>query len=353
MRLLERLVLGAALLALLILPSSGERCQAEEGRGFNACGLCEGTGGLPERALTPSVTDSIGRAIARHNERVIARTDSLYRAGRFGAPDTPEAQRRALVHFQLRSWNGFRYTADLASSQDRLVLVTGDTPLAPFAKGYANTAVYPLRFIDKVRAGRGGFCVDYRIPESYDEKILDGGVTIRVRRQTVDLDGKGSTPVLNREAPTSLHKTVELLYESRFCGQVREERVVDRGDTLMLLSIDHLEGSHVRKFGTHQLGAITEWRSYVEGDRDPVNPRIGACAYFPHIHLDMPFFLPDLGLDDLRDFDFPFPMMKATWFQSPPKDVPSWLGLEATGTITGWDSAGPRPTELNTRYPDL
>lgn len=319
-----------------------------------ACALCDGSGGLPEMPLTPSRTDSIGRAASRHNLRVIARTDSLYRSGHFGPPESPEAKRRALVHFQLRVWSGFRYTADLAGQRTHVVGIEDESALVPFARGYANVAVYPLRFIDRARIGRGGFCVQYNFPPKYDEKIVDGGVVVRVRRDEVELEQDRKAVVISREAPTSAHKTVELLYEPRLCGEVREERIIDRGDTLMLLAIENLDGAHVRKFGTHRLGAMAEWRSYTEGDRDPENPRLGACAYFPHIHLDMPFFLPDLGLDDLRDFDYPFPMMDANWFQTPAGSLPEWLKVDATsGTIAGWKSAGPRPEEITRRYPDL
>lgn len=95
-----------------------------------------------------------------------------------------------------------------------------------------------------MRIGRGGFCINYAIPDAYDEQILDGGVTVRIRRMD-QLDHQGVRPVINREQPTSEHSTVELLYEACFAGRVTEERVVDRGDTLLFLSIDNIEGAHV------------------------------------------------------------------------------------------------------------
>ncbi|MBK8232652.1 MAG: hypothetical protein IT349_03000 [Candidatus Eisenbacteria bacterium] len=344
-------MLALALLGIGLLHPSA--APGETKPGGSGIPICLGNGGLPELPLTATITDSVGQALSRHNHRVVARTDSLYRAGRFGRPGSDEAKKRALIHFQLRSWSGFRYTADFANQTRQVLVAADDAPLAPFSADYANVAVYPLRFIDQVRIGRGGFCINYAIPDAYDEQILDGGVTVRIRRMDLELDHQGVRPVINREQPTSEHSTVELLYEACFAGRVTEERVVDRGDTLLFLSIDNIEGAHVRKFGTHRLGAITEWRSLVRGDDDPANPRIGAAAYFPEIHLEMPFFLPDLGLDDLRAYDYPLPVMETSWYRSPPSSLPEWLKVDPSGTIKNWKLHGPRPKALTERYPDL
>lgn len=319
----------------------------------DGCSQCDPLRATTRRPFTEPLVDSVGSAYDRHNLAVLARTDSLYRAGRFGSPKSDEAKKRARTHFQLRTWNGFRYTAAFGTPRTEVVFADNETPFRPFAQVYANTAVYPLRFIRDAQVGLGGFCVSYAMPAKYDEVILDGGVRVRIYRDDIRGDDDQRVPVLSREVPTSEHKSVEMLFSETFCGRVKTSRVVDRGDTLEMVALTDLSGIHIRKFGLHQLGGLAEWRSVTHGDSDPAKPRLGAAAYFPSIHLEMPLFLPDLGLDDLRNFDYPFPLMSAAWFRNPPANVPAWLRVESTGTVKDWESAGPRPSVLSEMFPDL
>jgi hypothetical protein len=144
---------------------------------------------------------------------------------------------------------------------------------------------------------------------------------------------------------------VDLAYERRCCGRIRTERILDRGDTLDLLVLDDIRGMYARKAGTHRLNALLFWRSRVEGDRDPARPRVGACAYFPGIHIHLPVFLPDLGLEDLREFDLPQPILPAEWFRNPTES--DWMTVHPGGMIRPWGARGPRPWILDERYPDL
>lgn len=334
-------------------PALAEPNGAELHAPIAACGYCELEEPSRRRDASASMVDSIGRAADQHNRAVFARTDSLYRVGRFGKPGSESGRRNARLHAQIRSWNGFTYTSVLAAHPTRLFTVSGEEPLYPFARSYANSAVFPLCFVDRAVIGPAGFCVTYHMPEVYDEWVKDGGVRVRVRRETVDAEKRRGIPMISRQMPTSLHSTVELLYENGFCGSVFTRTIVDRGDTLDILALRDLEGTWVRKLGFHRMGALLEWRSHVEGDRDPDNVRCGAVAYFPEISLSMPLFLPDLGLDDVREFDFPLPMLSSEFYERPADTPLDWLRVEPNGTIQEWRGAGPRPAIVSEICPDL
>ena len=108
-------------------------------------------------------------------------------------------------------------------------------------------------------------------------------------------------------------------------GHARD--MVDRGDTPGLDHHHDVEGMYVRKAGVHRLGAVVFWRSRVEGDRDPARPRVGGCAYFPRIQIRLSL-LPDLGLDDLREFDLPQPVVAS--------------GVDRAGAASGLDPGASR-----------
>jgi hypothetical protein len=130
-------------------------------------------------------------------------------------------------------------------------------------------------------------------------------------------------------------------------------RIEDRGDSLELVMIYDLRGVYARKAGVHVLGALVAWRSIVAGDDPPANPRMGACAYFPRLTFILPTFLPDLGLDDLRDFAYPQPVAPKSWFYYPHRYLPPWVTATSTEVFTRWRSQGPRPRILSELFPDL
>ncbi len=324
--------------------------------GSDCAGPCNPDPSVPVRYLGEAGVDSIGRLLANHNDRVFARTDSLYRAGFFGRPGTDEARRRAVVHEQLRSLTGIDYTVDLGRTRGRLEKVDEAALLEPFGRRYVGSTVYPLRFLREGLAGNGGFCMQYDLPQSFDEISWIGGVRSRVYSQTIrpeDGDHGQPVPALVVQVDMEMHKSVDMIYEGNYCGRITSDHIVDRGDTLDLYTVSDIRGMYVRKFGLHRLGAIIAWRSHVEGDRDPAHPRIGACVYFPHIHIELPVFLPSIGLEDLRDFDVPQPVLPSPWFQEHAGKQVEWVRIERSGLFDPWKAVGPRPKVLDTKFPDL
>jgi hypothetical protein len=302
------------------------------------------------RYLREESVDSIAGRLAAINMRVFAATDSLYRAGAFGSPGSDEAEEGARIHFHMRAATGMDYITEFATGEP--LWVNEQSLITPFARKYENYGVYPIRFLVRALAGEGGFCMLYDFPDAFDAMVPMGGLTVRAHMDEVGGGGR-RREALSLALPTSQYKTVDLLYESRFCGRVGAETVVDRGDTLLVQILDDLDGVSVRRWGTHRMRAIVIWSNLVHGDRDPVHPRLGAVAYFPHIQLRLPLFLPDLGLADLRDFDQPNPIFPFYWYRDMAERPVDWITADERGNLYPWKSYGPRPGFLDERFPDL
>ena len=304
--------------------------------------------------LDGAAVDSIGRAFSRHNTEVVQRADSLYRAGYFGRIGEDESKTRAINFVQLRCWNAMHYLANLSTDTRGVSWVDDPDELPGFSDRYRNLAIYPLRFIQRARIGAQAFCAQYDIPKDFDERIPYGEDRVRLRHQRKDLPGLGKVDMVSREHKPEPGKTLELLFSTEdFSGDVLVERIVDRGDTLNLVSLANIEGLYVHKSGLHKLTAIVVWWNHVEGLQEPANVRIGGCAYFPSIKFSLPSFLPDLGLADLRDFAFPPPIFAGELFRNPQTVFPSWLETHSNGQFRGWESFGPRPELVEHRFPDL
>ncbi len=294
--------------------------------------------------------DALGRRMTEVNDSAWRRCNRLLAAGAFGKPNSDEARRRTLAHFQLRSQNAMHYLAELGTDSV-LFRVTESSLVRPFGSWYANTTVFPIHTLREGLIGRGRFCLVYDLDEPFDGTYMLGGVPLRVHSAEVREDGAtDSRPALSVEFGSTLHKSIELQFLAQVCGRVRCETIVDRGDTLELITLSDIEGMFVRRAGSHRLAALAVWRSATVGDRDPVRPRAGACAYFPRISIGLPF-LPDVGLDDLRDFDLPSPVVSMLWVHAHPRAP--WMTVSPDAYFRPWEAIGPRPAELERRFPDL
>lgn len=300
--------------------------------------------------LDRAAIDSIGRTFSDHNTAIMTRADSLRRAGYFGPADSEAATVDARRYVQLRTWNAMHTISHLTALHGGVARMQGDGHFLPLIEGFFSAAMYPLRNVEVARVGEGAFCLRYVIPDGYEESFAFGHLVVRVRtHETRDAEGR-PLRVFSREWASGDGK-IELLFENLYTGRVRRESIVDRGDRLDLLVFFDLDGLYVRKHGTHRLSGMAVWRSVVEGDEVPANPRLGAVAYFPNIDIDLPWFLPDVGLEDLRDFAYPAPLLGRDVVAARAQ-LPAWLGLDDTGQLEGWNTVGPRPKVLDEIFPD-
>ncbi len=352
-------LLYALAAAILLVPSPSGAPIPEDSKlpGIEApgtsCRFCHLDWGVPSRRLFESDIDSIGRDISRRNHEVFIRADSLYRAGRFGPRGDRETRRRARNYFQLRAETALDHIGRLSAQADTFFVTDQHAMLRPFGELYSSTAVYPLRFLSRGIVGPGGFCMEYSIPRRHRGEILQGGIPLVIRDDTVKTPCGDRVHILSLELRSDLHSTMNLLYEERFCGLVYRETVVDRGDTLDLLIIDQIQGLYVQRAGVHRMQAILSWRNRVKGDRVPDNPRIGAYVYLPAIRIELPLFLPSLGLHDLRIFSLPQPIIRIDGFGQWVGQDAEWINLLPGFGFTPWEPYGPIPDVINERYPDL
>jgi hypothetical protein len=303
--------------------------------------------------LTSVTVDSVGMAFSQYNSRVLREADSLLQGGTFGPPQSRDARKRCLLYFQLRAWNGIQSVVALAGRSDVVFAGEGDSILIPFRTDYMNAAVYPLQFLKSMQLGGNRFCAEYHAPVGYESHLVIGDQRVRFRTFRTNLPEKGTRLVLSRELLIADGKQVELLYEEIIHGRVLREKVVDRGDSLELLAIYDLAGMYARRAGIHAIGAIVMWKNILQGTEFPANPRVGAIAYLPNLKLRLPFFLPDLGFDDHRDFGYPMPLMRAEFFRHPADHFPDWVESTEAGTIYHWHGIGPRPGVIDRRFPDF
>jgi len=302
--------------------------------------------------LTHAAIDSTGRYFSDFNVSVLATADSLYRAGVFGPVGENDSRRGARRYFQIYSWNAIKTISDLTERGLELARVDGDGHMDPLLSDFMNGAMYPLRHIDRARLGADGFCMRYNIPTKYKESFKYGGAKITVEAKEVKIDGE-KTRVLSREWIDGKGDKIELYFKDVFCGRVVREEIMDRGDRLELTTFFDMEGLHVHRHGTHHVSAMISWRSVPEEGKVIENPRIGAAAYFPRIKVELPIFLPDIGVEDLRDFAYPPPLMVMDAFLSPEAYFPDWIEAVDSGQLKDWETVGPMPLILSERFPDL
>jgi hypothetical protein len=317
-----------------------------------ACGPCQADPTLEVVTLTRARVDSIADNNAEYNLRQIDRTDSLYRLDFFGRPGMDETKVRARTHLQLRSRHGYDYIFRLASDPWRAFESDEDAALIPLGKAYSSVTAYPLRFMKTGMIGPGSFCLQYEYPQSFDERTWVGGEEVRIYGDTLDEEDGGGPTVMILVLPTILNLSVDLVFQPTVCGRLERQIVVDQGDTLDLQIVNDIEGWAVRRAGLHELRGLAVWRSVTQGDRDPVHPRVGACAYFPHLRMKLPF-LPGIGLSDLRDFDVPEPVLPREWFTRDRSRKPEWLDARKNLEIRSWDQVGPRPEILKAIFPEV
>lgn len=308
--------------------------------------------GWGRRRLTATDVDSIGRSLSAANLRLWSGTDSLYRCGAFGPPATLRAREGARLHLQLRALTGMECVTGMARSITPAAAIDEAALDRPFGRLYANYGVYPATFLTGGAIGEGAFALDYRYPAAFEGVLALGGELYPASIEPVRSAGGRVVPGLAVTMATALHRTVTLVYEEKLRGRAREEIVVDRGDTLVIRCLDRLEGMHVRRAGLHAIGALVTWRNLPHGARLPSRPRAGACAWLPGLALRLPGPLPDVGLEDLRDFDFPMPVAPSAWYDTMARSSPDWITVDATGTLSPWKGTGPRPRVLEEWFPD-
>ena len=288
---------------------------------------------------------------ANANVRAIERVDSLYRAGFFGRPGEKQALRAAHHAYKLLARCSLDYVADLATRPTSLASTNTVALRRPFGEVYLHCGAYPFQLLRSGVAGLGRFRMEYDLVDGFRENTeFLIGRPAEVCVEKIAADGR-ETPVIRMPFGTSGQGTVDLLIGPVYRGCVSRRVIVDRGDTLDLILIAAIDGGYVRKYGVHRMAGIAMWRGRFDPAHwNPERVRVGAAAYFPEFHIDLPWLLPKIGADDVREFHVPHPILSRLYVRRGAR--PAWLQLSPSGTIEDWEPEGPRPMQIDELFPD-
>jgi hypothetical protein len=67
----------------------------------------------------------------------------------------------------------------------------------------------------------------------------------------------------------------------------------------------------------------------------------------------MPWFLPNIGFHDLRQFDFPEPVLTRDAVDEVRARKLDWLHLKDNDRVRGWEGDSEVPRFVEKRYPDF
>jgi hypothetical protein len=316
-----------------------------------ACPLCDGDPRVPVRVLTAADARAIGCAYADSNVARLTHVDSLLLAGAFGPPQSDEARRQAHLLARLLTLNAYSYMVRLGTDPDSIWQADG-AALRPAFESFSDPGIVPLVRLVRARMGLGHMCAEYDLSEKLRGEAMLGNRRLRVRIDDVKIRGR-PTRALIMDLPTSLHDAVEVYITGRVCMDVQRQCADGPPAPYEAYVIDHMRGLWVHKAGVHRPEAFVFWVTPRDVRRraPPDSPLVGARIYVPELRLRLPFILPDIGFEDLREVDLPQPILEVDYLRQ--GRYPSWLEAAVPRGFKDWEGVGPLPPALRQRFPDL
>jgi hypothetical protein len=312
------------------------------------CPLCEPAGVRLVR-MTSADAEAQGKELSAWNTRQLARVDSLYRAGNFGAPGSGEADRAAHLLARLATRNAYEALLQLAADSTTVYEASESTLTRAFGS-FSDPSLFPVTRLVRARFGLGRVCLRYDLGGRLDTLVALGEKRMRVRLEDTTIDHIPRR-VLSMQLPTGLDAMVDVLIASHFTCAVK--RIASDGPPApaVIEMLDDMEGFWVRKWGVHRPQALVFW---VTPGADtlaslPSVPLVGVRLYVPNLVLSLPF-LPDVGFDDLRELDLPQPILALEIMRGGPH--PAWLRVVKDVGFEGWTCHGPVPAAVRRRFPD-
>jgi len=320
-------------------------------RQLEVCEVCDFQ--VPSMTLEwfdAQMATAVAQAMSEWNLDLVTRTDALLQAGAFGKSTSKDARREARRHVKYLSLNALDFVGYI-STQEATLWETDEEEIGAFFSGFANPGMYPIWGMKRCLLGGGAFCMEFDIAGTRGGHRVMGGRSVKLRPASLTRQGKKLT-AWDIEMPVAEHDDSCFLFCSRYSGRIRTAEIEEDGQSIFVLILEDLEGFYVKKKGTHRCEALVLWRSIIEdGSWPPAKPMIGAAAYFPSLKLDLPLFLPDVNLADLRSFSAFQPLFALTTCRG--HSFPDWLEVSPEGVFEGWDSEGPIPRTLHEWFPDL
>lgn len=309
--------------------------------------------GVPLVRLDARAIDEGGTAISDTNVELIDRIEAGYREGRYGEIGSDEAKRTAFAAFIYGSRTAFDFFLTLAE-QDTAVFTTSEADLREaFTHRFRNPGLYPIVNLLDARTGMNRFCLKFDVHTGERREIEVSGEELRAWTEEIDIDGRKAR-VVNIDMKTMSHDRVHVVYEEHSHGEVRTFDAEDRGHPVRVVTMEGISGQYVRKWGFHEPTALVLWKSIANGvDVPPRDGRyVGSAIYVPKLQLSLPWFLPDIGFDDLKRFDFPEPLLTKVAVGRLRERKLDWLRIKDDDRFAGWDGEGDIPAFVRDRFPD-
>lgn len=309
--------------------------------------------GVPVVHLDAFAIDSIGTAISHRNLDLARRVNEAYEAGYYGSLGSSDARHDALAAFTYRTETTFDFFLGI-SLQEEVIYTTSEADLIEaFTERFRNPGLYPIVNLRAARAGFGAFCMEFDVENPEPREVVVTGGLMRGWTEEIDFQGRRERVVII-DMKTMSHDRVRLGYRRYACGTVRRQTITEAGRKLTVATMEDVSGQFVRKWGWHEPRAVILWRSVVEGlDAPPADHRrMGSAIYFPRLKLELPWFLPDIGCNDLRRFDFPEALLTINAVEQVRAAEWDWLTVGENLRFGVWDGEGDVPEFVLERFPD-
>ena len=302
------------------------------------------------KRLDATMVVGISQSMSDWNMRVVGKADSLLRSGFFGDPEEDFACNEASRYLKYHALTAMDFIGYLGA-QDRVVWETSERDIDCLFRAFVNPGVYPVNGLKRAILGSGNFFMEFDVEPKYDERWMLGRCSVRLRTSTIERDGQ-KIPAWQLEMPLFGEDKTRLIYGSHYSGRIRRVTIEEEGAQLQVLVIEDIEGLFIEKSGKHKCAALVIWRNRMPSNTWPPEvPRIGTAAYFPELKLRLPWFLPDVNMNDLRALSTIQPLIASE--QCDRDKLPSWVNVLDDGRFLEWGSEGPIPAAIRQWYPDL
>ncbi len=302
--------------------------------------------------LTPAAVDSIGFEIAGENLALIEAIDAAYREGKYGKPGEKSSKEGAVTAFIYNAKTAFDLVTSLALQSDVIYETSEEDLREAFTSKFRNPGFYPVVDLAAARTGFGRYCLTFHVDRPKKEIVIAGDAMTGWSEE-IDLGGK-RTRVLNIDMKTFSYDRVHVVYERHSEGAILAFDATVGGAPVSVVAMEGILGQYIRKYGFHDVNALAMWKTRVEPLGCPAKGQaaLGAAIYFPSLKVETPWFLPDLGFDDLRKFEYPEPLLTMESVQALQERKLEWLKIKKNLRFANWEGDGGIPDDLKARFPD-
>ena len=303
--------------------------------------------------LNAAAVDSVGDAMSSRNMHRVAEVDSAYVAGRFGPVGDSRSKADALAAYIYGAETAFDFFLQLAL-QDSVIYSTSEEDLRlAFTKRFRNPGLYPIVNLVDARAGLGHFALQFEVDDPAKRELMISKDKMKAWTEEIEYLGERFR-VVNIDMKTISNDRVHVVYRRFSCGEVRAYDTDEGGVPVRVVALEDLNGQFVRKYGFHRPAAMVLWKTRTEGIAAPPEGAryLGTAVYFPGLKLQLPWFLPDLGFDDLRRFDFPEPILTMDAVRDLRDRNLDWIRVRDDLRFGDWEGQGSVPDFVSTHFPD-